>query len=354
MRSHQRGVVRGFTLVELLVVIGIIALLIAILLPALQKARQAANTSACLSNLKQLAAAWSIYLDDNRQEMCCYAWGTTTNQASADLYWQTFWVGALEQTQPAIGKLRCPEAVDAIPFLPSGGNSGHRGEAKYSWNGANDDQGTPVQYLHSNWPANANEWEEPYGKYDGYRIGSYSWNEWLSNVNAFQLWPIKSQPGPGGAGPPWNTTTVPSSPSGAVTEGYWGSTIADVRNTSEVPLFFDGVYPYTLPWNYVNEPSKFFLGNGTGQQFPSGPGQPFTGGTTGLPQDLIGGYFTTAGGAEETCYLMIARHGRAINMVFCDGHAETVPLENVLKYRWNNQWQGYAMVDGGPNGLPAQ
>ena len=65
----------GFTLIELLVVIAIIAILAAILFPVFAKAREAARSASCKSNLKQLATAWMMYVQDY-DEKCPYnSWG---------------------------------------------------------------------------------------------------------------------------------------------------------------------------------------------------------------------------------------------------------------------------------------
>jgi prepilin-type N-terminal cleavage/methylation domain-containing protein/prepilin-type processing-associated H-X9-DG protein len=76
IRMQRRA--NGFTLIELLVVIAIIAILAALLLPALSAAKKRATQAACLSNQRQLALAWTMYVGDNSEKVVNFS--TVRNQ----------------------------------------------------------------------------------------------------------------------------------------------------------------------------------------------------------------------------------------------------------------------------------
>lgn len=179
---------RGFSLIELLVVISIIALLLSILVPVLRQVKNQARAVICLSNLRQWGTFFFLYTGDNDGYFPAHHTGGMLTS-------QLMWVGPLERYYED-EKLRfCPTAT--IPAFP-GGAFFPRGEKFLAWG-----------YF---------PWVLP-----GYRdkAGSYGLNSWFnSNPDSFPAWPSL-----GGN----NYKKV------------------DVSGASNIPLFLDCTMPYGRP-----------------------------------------------------------------------------------------------------------
>ena len=112
-RNAPPDFTRAFTLVELLVVVGVIAVLVALLMPALSRAREHARRVACLANVRTLTASWLAYAHNNRGRLCGAVPGPADRPAFHD------WVAAGPDEQAlrdgvlwpyvnSAGAYRCP------------------------------------------------------------------------------------------------------------------------------------------------------------------------------------------------------------------------------------------------------
>jgi len=295
-RAHR---IRGFTLVELLVVIGIIAVLVAILLPALQKARSAANAAVCLSNLKQMGTAWTMYTTENKGRLPHYIWSTghITGNATMtadhidDILWRGYWYGLLSQYKVQTSSMLCPQAAEPMPFNINGSKG--FGSKFHAWSGQHQTSKVGIRLSTTQLNLSIDSSKK------GYRIGS---NEFNRNVTA------------------GNPRTTPPSPTGSSSSSF-GTSATKLKPTSEVPIFFDSVWV-------------------DGNSFPNGtPDAPAP-----APPDLSGAHAAGTSGMDHWRFL-IERHGRAINVAMADGSAQRVPLEETFQLRWTPWWVKYSLTN---------
>ena len=183
---------RGFTLTEVLVVVGLISVLISLILPVVVKVRAAANSARCMSNLRQLGVGWSMYLAENYGRVPEYIWHTP---ATPDVAWKAYWLGILDHYGIRDGVLICPAAPEPTDIAAASGY----GDATHNWTGRYASNGSVVRF---------NEVT--------YRDGSYGYNRYLTVGGHFA----------GSA-----------------------STILALRSPSHTPVFLDCIDVDTIPNN---------------------------------------------------------------------------------------------------------
>jgi prepilin-type N-terminal cleavage/methylation domain-containing protein/prepilin-type processing-associated H-X9-DG protein len=146
----------GFTLIELLVVIAIIAILAAILFPVFAQARARARQTSCLSNMRQLGNALTMYVQDYDETFHKGNWAsiptpqsfppfgtlTGTNVINGWARWPFFYYPYIKN----LGIFDCPESPDKLTELTNA-NWGNDGNYAYNYSGLTRDEGTAPRSL---------------------------------------------------------------------------------------------------------------------------------------------------------------------------------------------------------------
>ena len=284
---------RAFTLVELLVVIGIIALLISILLPSLANARRSANCVKCLSNLRQLNVALSSYMQTSKGRVFPYYGGGT------NILWQAI---LLPHLSPRAGKMDIysTNAVTAAQVAKM-----QISESVYFCPTARD--GLPDGTI-SGGPASGgafNAWGIGWGSTNSSftigMMGSYGLNGWLyrSGVStAADEAALMNNAGTGVTG--WTIARAQ--------DAFWQ--LPAVGPSAEIPTLSDS--------NWVD---------GWPHEVDLPPQSPYT---------LMTGQKSTNEAMRRVC---LARHGtNRINVAFLDGHASTVEVRDLWTLKWHRGW----------------
>jgi prepilin-type N-terminal cleavage/methylation domain-containing protein/prepilin-type processing-associated H-X9-DG protein len=254
---------RGFTLVELLTVLGLIALVLSLLLPVVGKVQAAANSARCLSNLRQMGTAWTMYTLESRGRLIDYAWYSSDANGQA---WGQYWPGVLDAADVRGQVLLCPVASEPSENEKTLG----WGNVSRAWTGRFSTVGTVIHLSDS-----------------VYRESSYGYNRYLT-----------------------------------VGGGFAGDTRSDrftsITRLSETPVFFDCA------------DVDVRLSNGS----PDGPVKP--------PPNLRGDRI--AFGTPDHWKVLLARHGRGVNVCLADGSATWTRLEDVYQLAWRNDWVKYRLT----------
>lgn len=234
----------AFSLVELLVVIGLIALLIAILLPVISRARHMARSTVCLAHLQQWGQSFQMYLSSNAGRPV-----PTGLHTPPALQWWEFLAPYNGDVQ---GCLLCPEAGEPRAGPPDKGYRTYKsGTAFQAWELVTYDVADPQWIVRGN-----------------YR-GSYGINEWALSYHYAPKGLIRYPP----------------------------------RGAERIPLLGDCRTLYT----HAPDSGEALATN-------------------------LQGIKTKDLGVGQYC---LDRHAMAVNLVFLDGHAERIPLNELWKLKWS-------------------